>query len=86
MKKTISYLLILGLISINVNVKAQGRRTIFGTIQDSTGRGLPGISIMVKGTKNGGISDGQGNYQISVPSSGKILEFSAIGFKKKKCQ
>jgi iron complex outermembrane receptor protein len=83
MKKIISYLLILGLISISVNVKAQGRRTISGTVQDSTGRGLPGVSILVKGTKNGGISDEQGNYQVSVPSSGKILVFSAIGFAKK---
>ncbi len=83
MKKIISYLLILGLISISINVQAQTRRTITGTVQDSTGRGLPGISITVNGSRNGSISDAQGNYRISAPSSARVLEFSAIGFTKK---
>src|SRR5690606_35445340 len=42
--------------------------------------GLPGVNIMIKGTTTGVVTDIDGNYTISVPSSESVLVFSFIGF------
>jgi TonB-linked SusC/RagA family outer membrane protein len=53
-------------------------RPVSGTIADDTGMPLPGVSVLVKGTKNGTQSDFDGKYSIKA-SSGDILVFSFIG-------
>ncbi|MGE5393540.1 MAG: TonB-dependent receptor [Candidatus Saccharibacteria bacterium] len=40
---------------------------------------LPGVSVIVKGTTVGVITDAEGNYSINVPQGGKVLVFSFIG-------
>lgn len=53
---------------------------ISGTIKAaSDGMGLPGVSILQKGTSNGTVSDMDGNYSIDVPEN-TVLVFSFIGF------
>ncbi|PWD99351.1 TonB-dependent receptor [Marinilabilia rubra] len=53
--------------------------TITGTITDDTGESLPGVSVVIKGTTSGTITDIKGNYSISnVPADGALL-FSFIG-------
>ncbi len=54
--------------------------TVSGTVIDASGQGLPGVTIVEKGTSNGTISNLDGNYSISVESSA-ILQFSFIGMK-----
>ncbi|WP_339866462.1 SusC/RagA family TonB-linked outer membrane protein [uncultured Algoriphagus sp.] len=55
-------------------------RTIDGTVTSSTdGTTLPGVSVLVKGTQNGTITDIDGKYQLSVPSTGGVLVFSFVG-------
>ena len=44
------------------------------------GAGLPGVSVVLKGSQQGTITDGEGNYSISVPNSNATLVFSFIGF------
>jgi TonB-linked SusC/RagA family outer membrane protein len=46
-----------------------------------TGEGepLPGVSVLVKGTRTGAVSDFDGNYEINVNADG-ILVFSYLGF------
>ncbi|CAN5508818.1 VWA domain-containing protein [soil metagenome] len=41
---------------------------------------LPGISVLVKGTRTGTVTDNQGKYTIEVPSENSILVFSYIGY------
>ncbi len=41
---------------------------------------LPGVTVVVKGTTNGTVTDFDGNYQLTVPS-GAILQFSFVGMK-----
>jgi TonB-linked SusC/RagA family outer membrane protein len=43
-------------------------------------QGLPGVSILVKGTTIGTASDGEGNYKIRVPDEKAVLVFSFIGY------
>lgn len=48
------------------------------TSQDD-GVGLPGVNVVVKGTTNGAVTDADGAYKLSVPTTGGTLVFSFIG-------
>ena len=59
--------------------RAQGNQiTVTGTVREASGV-LPGVSIKVKGTTKGAISDSQGKYRISTAPTA-VLEFISIGF------
>ena len=53
-----------------------------GKVSDTNGNSLPGVNILVKGTKNGSSTGGDGNYSIKT-QKGAVLEFSFIGFETK---
>lgn len=40
---------------------------------------LPGVTVVVKGTTMGTVTDMDGNYNLVIPSTGKVLVFSFIG-------
>jgi len=42
---------------------------------------LPGVTVVLKGTTTGTITDNKGVFQIAVPSNAGILVFSFIGMK-----
>jgi hypothetical protein len=55
-------------------------RTVTGTVTSSEdGSSLPGVNVLLKGTTNGSVTDSDGKFSLSVPSSGGILTFSFIG-------
>jgi TonB-linked SusC/RagA family outer membrane protein len=54
--------------------------SVKGRVLDGKGDGLPGVSIIVKGTNKGVTSDFSGNYQISVDDENAALIFSFVGF------
>ena len=55
-------------------------RTVSGKVTSvDDGSTLPGVNVVVKGTTNGGVTDMDGNYKISVPEEGGTLVFSFIG-------
>ncbi len=54
------------------------QRTISGTVSDAMG-GLPGASVVIKGTSTGVATDMDGNYSISV-NNGDVLEISYMGY------
>lgn len=53
---------------------------VSGSVVNSEGIGLPGVSIVVKGTTTGTVSDVEGNYRLVVPGNSEILVFSSIGY------
>jgi len=58
------------------------QRTITGNVTSSEdGRGIPGVSIVVKGTTIGSVTDPNGNYTLTVPADATTLVFSFIGMK-----
>ena len=57
------------------------KREISGTISDNDGNGIPGASIVVKGTTIATISDSEGEFRITVPSDAKTLVVSFVGMK-----
>ena len=52
---------------------------IGGLITDNSGLPLPGVNVMIKGTRNGTQTDFDGYYSINAPK-GSILVFSYVGF------
>ena len=59
----------------------KNERTITGTVIDDEGEPLIGVSIQLKETQTGVITDIDGKYTIKVGGSKSVLIFSYIGFK-----
>jgi len=62
-------------------IEDQAKKTITGKVTDSNGSSLPGVTVVVKGTTNGSITDSEGNYNLAKISGDAILVFSFIGMK-----
>lgn len=58
----------------------QNNLTITGHVKDDNNEPLIGVSIIVKGTTNGVVTDYDGNFSIKVDSKQDVLVFSYIGF------
>ena len=58
---------------------------VTGTIKSADGETLPGVSILIKETKQATSSDAKGAFSINAPDKG-ILVFSYIGFKTQEIQ
>lgn len=63
-------------------VAQQNKRNIKGMVSDNFGEPLIGVSVLVKGTTTGVITDINGNYSIEIQDDNAILEFSYIGYQK----
>ncbi|WP_448636115.1 SusC/RagA family TonB-linked outer membrane protein [Pedobacter panaciterrae] len=78
MKKLLQSLFILAFIAGSAMAQ---NRTITGTVTDKEdGKPLPGVTVVVKGTKNGTQTGGDGKYALSVPSASAELVFSYLGY------
>jgi TonB-dependent starch-binding outer membrane protein SusC len=60
---------------------AFAQKKVTGTVTDETETPLPGVTVIVKGTTVGTVTDTDGNFSLTVPETGKILVFSFIGMK-----
>ncbi len=62
-------------------------KTITGKVTSSEdGSTIPGVSVMVKGTTMGTITDVNGNYTLKVPADAKVLVFSFVGMTTKEIE
>lgn len=62
--------------------KVFAQNKISGTVKTTAGETLPGVSVVIKGTTKGTVTDIDGNYQISVPDEDATLVFSYVGYDK----
>lgn len=65
-----------GLFSFN-----QTQKSVSGKVTDASGASLPGVSILVKGTVNGTVTDINGNYSLPGVPPDAVLLFSFVGMK-----
>lgn len=65
----------------NVNPIEQQQKTVSGKVTDSSGSPLPGVSVVLKGTTAGVITDMDGKYVISKIPEKAVLQFSFVGMK-----
>jgi len=65
----------------SANFSEQQKVDVAGKVTDSSGTPLPGVTVVVKGTTQGIITDADGKYTLSgIPSDGTLL-FSFVGMK-----
>ncbi|MFA5326479.1 MAG: TonB-dependent receptor [Prolixibacteraceae bacterium] len=67
--------------SSDSNSSQQQKKTISGKVTDTTGSPLPGVTVFVKGTTLGAITDSNGNYSLSNIPDNATLQFSFVGMK-----
>jgi len=60
---------------------SEQQKSVSGKVTDNTGAGLPGVSIVVKGTTKGVITDNSGFYSVIGFSQDAALQFSFVGMK-----
>ena len=65
---------------LGTNAAFAQSRLITGKVSDAKANGLPGVSIILKGSTSGTTTDVNGNYTINAPSAESILTYSYIGF------
>lgn len=65
----------------NKNNFADENVKISGKVTGEDGQSIPGVSVVVKGTVIGTVSNIDGDYTISVPSDNGVLVFSFVGMK-----
>ncbi|WP_073172343.1 SusC/RagA family TonB-linked outer membrane protein [Tangfeifania diversioriginum] len=58
------------------------QRGISGLVTDSDGQPLPGVTLVVKGTTTGTITDGDGRFQLEIPEGAETLVFSFVGMER----
>ncbi len=63
------------------SLSVQNIQKVSGKVTDSSGAPLPGVSIIIKGTTRGIITDVDGNYSLSNVPGNATLVFSFVGMK-----
>jgi TonB-linked SusC/RagA family outer membrane protein len=81
MRKALLFVIALFTMALTFEVSAQQRVITGKVISDEDGLGLPGASVLVKGTTIGTTTDLDGNYSINVPAGSNVLIFSFVGLK-----
>lgn len=80
MKNKFSLFLTITLFALlHVSGYAQSK-VVKGTIKDATGLPIPGVNVVVKGTKSGASTDFDGKYSIKA-ETGQVLVYSSTGSK-----
>ncbi|RDC61783.1 SusC/RagA family TonB-linked outer membrane protein [Adhaeribacter pallidiroseus] len=65
---------------INYRAKTAPVWQISGKVASANGEGMPGVTVLLKGTSTGATTSPDGNYTLSVPEAPGTLVFSFIGF------
>lgn len=65
------------------NAAEQQKNVITGVVKDNQGFPLPGVTVAVKATTIGTITDAKGQFKIAVPANAKSLVFTFIGMQTK---
>ena len=66
---------------INELFNGQQQKSVSGKVTDSSGGSLPGVSVVVKGTSIGVITDNEGKFALSNVPENATLQFSFVGMK-----
>lgn len=59
----------------------QQQKEITGKVTDSQNLPLPGVSVIVKGTAIGTVTNLDGAYLLRIPANARVLQFSFVGMK-----
>src|SRR5690242_10438650 len=83
MKRKTKQLLLFFTLFFSVTIANAQEKQVTGTVKDINGAPVPNASYIVKGTTQGGITDANGHFSVSVKSSGAVLVFSSVNYESK---
>jgi TonB-linked SusC/RagA family outer membrane protein len=66
----------------NAFTQQEKYRTVTGKVKDKAGLAIPGVYVLVTGTKIGTVTSGSGEFTLNVPEKEDVLVFSLIGMEK----
>ncbi len=76
------FTLFTGFLLLSVDSFAQADRPISGTVLDSAhNEPLAGVSVQIKGTRQGTSTDSKGRFTLDIPSEHVTLDISFVGYK-----
>lgn len=58
----------------------QSEKLVKGTVVDNNGEPLPGVTVLLKGTMQGTVTNADGTFSINVKDASSVLVFSFVGF------
>jgi TonB-linked SusC/RagA family outer membrane protein len=64
-----------------IQASEQQQKSVSGKVTDSSGAPLPGVTVVIKGTTTGTITDSDGKYSLSNVPQNAILQISFVGMK-----
>jgi TonB-dependent starch-binding outer membrane protein SusC len=64
-----------------IKSNSDDQKSITGSVNDEAGQPLPGVTIVIKGSTNGTVTNMDGNYSISNVPENATLVFSFVGMK-----
>jgi TonB-linked SusC/RagA family outer membrane protein len=69
-------------LSLNMGATSTASRwvNVTGTVKDSKGEPLPGVTVKIKGTNTGTSTDVNGVFRLNLPTGNETLVFSFVGF------
>lgn len=82
-RKRSKYLLILTFFLVSNTLAFAQRTTVTGKVTDEEGTGLPGVTVLVKGTTVATQTTPDGNYTLAVPAANSTLVFTFMGYQRR---
>ncbi|WP_242689266.1 TonB-dependent receptor [Pedobacter sp. SYSU D00535] len=82
-KKFIPFLCLLVTMLSVLSAYSQTNRVVTGRVTDENGESLPGVTVNVKGTKVGTVTDINGKFTLTPPAGSKTLVVSFLGMNTK---
>jgi TonB-dependent starch-binding outer membrane protein SusC len=64
----------------------QQQPAVSGTVTDESGQPLPGVTVVVKGTTQGTVTNADGNYSLTNIPEDATLVFSFVGMRTKEIE
>ncbi|WP_217642889.1 TonB-dependent receptor [Draconibacterium orientale] len=66
--------------AVGGSVKVAPQKKLTGKVTDEDGVPIPGVTVVVKGTTIGTVTDFDGNYMLDVPQDAQVLLVSFVGY------
>lgn len=82
LRKALFFRMLMLLLFCSISIAFTQAQTITGSVIDENNEPLIGVSVLVKGTTIGTITDIDGNFSVNSNDPNAVLVFSLIGFKK----
>ncbi|WP_114782913.1 SusC/RagA family TonB-linked outer membrane protein [Botryobacter ruber] len=80
LSKELKYLLVLPFLLLTITTALAQALEVRGKITDDKGVGMPGVTVLQKGTSNGTITDTDGSFRLSVTDGNAVLLVSYVGY------